>query len=210
MASIVLEWYSGLMPVPARPKVYHITPVSKLPRIIADGVLLSDATIIARGTVGVQVGMGNIKQARLQRPVDCHQGLMVGGCVPFYFCSRSVMLYLLHKSNHPELDWADQNEHRWAFTLSNARSGYAEFRDDLANLADVDWESVATNSWSGNGISSDVKENKQAEFLVENSFPWSLVTRIGVLSRKIYGEVHDVLAKTEHKPKVEIRPDWYY
>ena len=25
--------------------------------------------------------------------------------MPFYFCPRSVMLYLIHKANHPELDY---------------------------------------------------------------------------------------------------------
>jgi hypothetical protein len=218
------------MPVPADPKIYHITPVSKLPRIIADGELLSDAAIIARGGRNQPVGMSNIKKARLARPVDCHDGLMVGGCVPFYFCSRSVMLFMLHKSNHPDLDWregqepivhlevdlheavewATRHRQRWAFSLSNARAGYAEFRRDTARLCEVDWDAVATKTWSGPGVPSDVKENKQAEFLVENSFPWSLVTRIGVLSRKVFGEVHNALEEAEHQPKIEIRRDWYY
>ncbi len=230
VASACAGCYSARMPVPAHPKIYHITPVSKLPRIIADGELLSDAIIVGRGGPNVQVGMGNIKRARLQRPVECHRGLMVGACVPFYFCSRSVMLYLLHRSNHPELDWRDGQEpivhleadmrdavawanrqgHRWAFSLSNARTGYAEFRRDLANLPDINWDAVEARQWGGSGVSSDVKEHKQAEFLVENSFPWALVTRIGVLSRKIYGEVHNALEDAGHKPRVEMRPEWYY
>src|SRR6185437_7087483 len=126
------------MPVPDHPKIFHITPASKLPRIIEDGELLSDAAIIGRGGNNVPVGMSNIKRARLVRPVDCHPGLMVGGCVPFYFCSRSVMLFMLHKSNHPDLDWregqepivhleadmreavswAERARRRWAFSLS--------------------------------------------------------------------------------------------
>lgn len=223
------EMILALMPMPAHPSIYHITPASKLSTIVADNELLSDAAIIARGGKNVQVGMSNIKAARLCRPIDCQPGLMVGGCVPFYFCSRSVMLYLLHRSNHPDLDWredqepivhlvadlqdavawANRNHRRWAFSLSNARSGYAEFRRDLANLSEIDWDAVLTNTWSGNGVSSEVKEHKQAEFLVENSFPWRLVTRIGVLSRKVFGEVHDALNNAQHKPKVEIRRDWY-
>jgi ssDNA thymidine ADP-ribosyltransferase, DarT len=218
------------MPVPANPKIYHITAIANLRRIVPDEELVSDAVMIERGGPEVEVGMSNIKKARLARPVECHPGLMVGGCVPFYFCSRSVMLYLLHMSNHPDLGWregqepivhleadlreavawADHNRRRWAFSLSNARAVYAEFRRDLDNLGEIDWGAVAANTWSGNGVPVDTKENKQAEFLVDRSFPWRLVTRIGVLSRRMFGEVQDVLATARHKPKVEIRSNWYY
>ena len=37
--------------------------------------------------------------------MKCRPGLNVGDCVPFYFCPRSVMLYLIHRANHPELDY---------------------------------------------------------------------------------------------------------
>jgi len=29
----------------------------------------------------------------------------VGDCVPFYFCPRSVMLYLIYQGNHPDLQY---------------------------------------------------------------------------------------------------------
>ena len=90
------------MPVPAHPKIYHIVHVDNLASIVADGCLWSDAVMVQRqgGTV---IGMGSIKQRRLGLPVSCHNGLRVGDCVPFYFCSRSIMLYVIHCANHPEL-----------------------------------------------------------------------------------------------------------
>jgi hypothetical protein len=91
------------MPPPARPKIYHIVHVDRLPSMINDGHLWCDAVIIQRAVPGTTIGMGGIKQRRLTLPVDCHHGLRVGECVPFYFCSRSVMLYLLYQANHPEL-----------------------------------------------------------------------------------------------------------
>jgi hypothetical protein len=170
--------------------------------------------------------MDGIKEARLLCPIDCHRHLMVGSCVPFYFCSRSVMLYLLHKSNHPNLAyragqkpivhleadlretvaWADQERRRWAFSLSNARASYAEFRKDLRHLGEINWAAVATNSWAA----PEIKEAKQAEFLIEHFFPWNLVQRIGVKYQSTYNEVQSALGEAQHKPKVQIRPDWYY
>lgn len=72
------------IPVPANPKIYHIVHVDNLASIIADGGLWSDAVMVQRqgGTV---IGMGSIKQRRLQLPITCHPGTHVGEYVPFYF-----------------------------------------------------------------------------------------------------------------------------
>lgn len=81
---------------PAQPKIYHITPVENLSSIIADGGLWSDATMVARGGPAASIGLSRIKERCLNKiEVYCHQGTMVGDYVPFYFCPRSVMLYLL-------------------------------------------------------------------------------------------------------------------
>ena len=54
------------------------------------------------------------------------------------------------------------------------------------------------------------KEGKQAEFLIERQFPWELVSRIGVLSQQVYGQVTTALQAAVHRPPIEIRPGWYY
>lgn len=217
------------MPVPAAPKIYHIVHVDRLPSIIAESGLLCDAEIVRRKAagqaMGTTIGMSDIKQRRLTRlSLDSHPGLFVGQCVPFYFCPRSIMLYLIHRANHEELTyrggqgpivhleaeltdtvaWADGNELRWAFTLSNAGAFYFEDRADMAQLNEIDWDAVQARDWRGK------KEGKQAEFLVEQSFPWGLVSRIGVRSQQIYGQVRAALQTAAHKPHVEIKPDWYY
>ena len=146
------------MAPPAQPKIYHIVHVDRLNSIIADDHLWSDASLQCHVRPGSVIGMKKIKQRRLTNPIVSRPGLNVGDCVPFYFCSRSVMLYLIYKANHPDLDyrggqdpivhleadlhetveWADQEERRWAFTLSNAGSGYFIDRCDLAQLDEID------------------------------------------------------------------------
>lgn len=219
------------MNVPAQPKLYHIVHVDRLPSIIADGCLWCDAEIVRRAPPGTTIGMNGIKQRRLNELVlTSHPGLHVGDCVPFYFCPRSIMLYLIYQGNHPELSyragqgpiihlqadlhasvaWAVSNNQRWAFTLSNAGAYYFEDRSDLSQLNEINWKAVQTNRWSGNGISPLIKEGKQAEFLIENSFPWHLVERIGVHSRVTYQQAANALPAGGHRPQVEIKPEWYY
>jgi len=54
---------------------------------------------------GTTIGMTAIKTRRLSLPLESHPDLHVGDCVPFYFCPRSVMLYLIHQANHPDLSY---------------------------------------------------------------------------------------------------------
>lgn len=219
------------MTVPTQPKIYHIVHVDRLLSIITDGYLWCDAEVVRRIPSGTTIGMNHIKQRRLSElTLTSYPDLRVGDCVPFYFCPRSIMLYLIYRGNDPSLvyrggqepivhlqadllncvAWAKQHDRRWAFTLSNAGAYYFEDRCNLAQLSEINWQAVRTNRWSGSGISSSIKEGKQAEFLLEYCFPWHLIEHIGVHSTGIYREVANVLPVGGHRPQLEIKTDWYY
>lgn len=214
------------MTVPDQPKIYHIVHVDRLSSIVADGCLWCDAEIARREPPGTTIGMNDIKQRRLNElTLASHSDLHVGECVPFYFCPRSIMLYLIHQANHSELiyrggqgsiihlecdlrtavAWAEQQQRRWAFTLSNAGAYYFEDRCDLAQLHEIDWAAVQARNWRF------CKEGKQAEFLMEHSFPWHLIERIGVHSQATYQQAVDALPSANGcRPQVEIKQNWYY
>lgn len=149
--------------VPARPKIYHITHLRNLPQIVAASRIWSDAKRIELGLNCEIVGMSEIKRRRLEElEVHCHRGTKVGQYVPFYFCARSIMLYILHRGNHPDLNYregqqpivhlqanlhdtvqlADQHGVRWAFSNTNAGARYASFYASLDKLAEVNWSAV--------------------------------------------------------------------
>jgi hypothetical protein len=214
-------------PVPAQPKIYHITHVDNLVAIVREGILQSDAVMLARGGPSVTIGMSEIKRRRIEEiPVPCHPGTNVGDYVPFYFCPRSVMLFLIHCANHPDLTyrggqgpvvhleadmhevvtWAERESRKWAFSLSNAGAYYVQVRDRLDELEEINWEAVAATDFR----SPDVKEGKQAEFLIHGSFAWELVRRIGVYSAQVKAQVEGALDATTHRPPVEILRHWYY
>lgn len=215
-----------MAPVPRQPKVYHITHVSNLARIVQSGFILSDAKRLEIGIDCEVVGLSPIKQRRLRLPVKCHPGLMVGNCVPFYFCSRSIMLYILHIGNHPDLTyrggqvpivhlvsdvqkvvaWAKDQGRRWAFSSCNAGGYLAKFYSDLANLDEINWEAVQALDFRN----PDIKEGKQAEFLIDESFPWDLVDTVAVRDEGIKQQVKTALNGAGHQPDIHVEPDWYF
>lgn len=212
--------------LPPHPKIYHIVHLDRVASIIADGFLWSDSIVGQRERAGTTIGMEAIKKQRLRLPVTPHDGTFVGDFVPFYFCPRSVMLYVIHRANDPELSyrggqepiihleadlhkvatWADEAKRKWAFSLSNAGGADAQFRSSLAQLDEVNWAAVTANDFR----QANIKEGKQAEFLVHESFPWEFVENIGVISDAVSLQVANATRAAGHQPKIEVRGDWYY
>ena len=213
------------MVMPQNPKIYHIVHIDRLEGIVRNQNLFCDAHMRQHTDAGTTIGMSNIKYRRLNMPIPVHPQLMVGECVPFYFCPRSVMLFMIHRSNHPDLPyqggqgqiihlqadlyqtikWAEQQNQHWAFTLSNAGSGYFEARNNTNQLHELDWEAINATQWQS------CKEGKQAEFLLKHCFPWELIESIGVRANDvIYSQVTNQIEHCNHKPSVQIQPNWYY
>ena len=75
---------------------------------------------------------------------------------------------------------------------------------DLEKLNEIDWDAVDATDWQ------NCKDEKQAEFLLEHSFPWELVVRIGVFSQLTGQQASRALGSATHRPGIEIVPNWYY
>lgn len=194
---------------------------------MVDGVLWSDAERIRQNLDCQVVGMSEIKRRRLEElHVECHPGTRVGQYVPFYFCFRSIMLYLLYQRNHQELAfrggqqpivhlesdlaasvaWAERNAKRWSFSSGNAGTRCTSFYAQLQKLDVLDWGAISATDWRD----PIVKDRKQAEFLVEHSFPWKLIERIGVIDNDIARRVAHVVEQARHKPEIVVMRNWYY
>lgn len=210
------------MPIPEVIRLYHIVHVDRLASIIADGFLWSDAQVRAEPKPGTIIGMERIKDRRLAIPLASRPGLMVGGCVPFYFGPRSAMLYMLHRGNqvdyrggqepivhlvvdlHEAVAWAEARKQQWAFTTSNAASSYFDDHADLGRLDSIDWDAVRARDWRR------VRDAKQAEFLVENHVPWSLVRGVGVQTQRMAQRAARVISEGGQQTPVKAYPSWYY
>ncbi len=207
--------------------IYHITHVDNLAAIVASGCLLSDAAMIAQGGPPRTIGMNRIKQRRLKEiEVPPHPGTHVGDYVPFNFCPRSVMLFVIHRGNDADLayrggqgpilhlradaarviDWAESEGWRWAISLINAGNRLAEFGARREDLTRLDWTAIHSTDFRGRAV----KEAKQAEFLIHDRLPFEFIDMIGAPTDAIRDRARAVLADSGFEPIVETKPTWYY
>lgn len=209
------------------PKIYHITHYQNLESMRMSGAIFSDSYCLKNSKDHTKIGMSEIKRRRLEDiEVKCYPGTRVGEYVPFYFCPRSIMLYLMYKGNHPDLKytggqepvvhiqadmvsvvtWAEKNRVQWAFSDRNAGTYYAEFYNDMTELNKINWEAITSLDFRHPLI----KDGKQAEFLLYKSFPFDLIESIGVVNAKIQSVVKNMLQGNALVDKVQVRPDWYF
>jgi hypothetical protein len=153
--------------------------------------------------------------------IDMLTFLYHGTIIAYFFVRCSD---ILHRGNHSEVefsggqesiihlvsdlrravDWAESNGLRWAFTNSNAGSLYFEDNADLSDLDKIDWEAVQARQWS------QLRERKQAEFLLERCFHCWLIEKIGVYSSKMLSEVSRILANEISHLPISVERSWYY
>ncbi|MBI5513281.1 MAG: DUF4433 domain-containing protein [Deltaproteobacteria bacterium] len=206
--------------VPRNPWIYHITHVSNLTAILTVGGLWSDAQIRAGNASATNVGYAHIKARRMSRQVLCAARGVVGDYVPFYFCPRSVMLYVLHRGHEgyqggqrdivhlvSSVNAAIAPGRPWFFTDRHADLGYAQQFASLDRLDQVSWDVMSERRW---GNDDDLKQRRQAEFLVHEFFPWSAVLGIGVHDEEVAVKVRAVVAQATPKSGVHTRRNWYY
>lgn len=203
-------------------RIYHITHVENLPSIVAEGRLWSDAQRLARKLMTTNIGHAHIKERRHRRAVPCASGGMLGQYVPYNFCPRSVMLYVIHCGSVVGYDGGQEtivhlvssvgraigSGRPWAFTNRHAELAYAEYFDSIEEEEDrVDWSVMPLTYWAD---SEETKEKRQAEFLVHDWFPFNSIEEIGVRSTTVGQQVKNILRDTGFNPRVSLQPSWCY
>ena len=183
------------------------------------GRIWSDAQRVEQGFASTNIGYTHIKQRRLERPVVVSAGGVLGEYVPFNFCNRSVMLYTISRGNVASVpggqtmiahlvssvDAVAASSCLFAFTDRHADLSYARYSDRLADLPLlVDQNVMGLQQWA------DVKEIRQAEFLVHDYFPWELVEEVCVHNKVAQGLAITAISGLAHQPPVVVRRSWYY
>jgi hypothetical protein len=203
------------------PPIYHFTDVDNLGAILNSGSLKCHR---AAPTV-VDVGNQSIKGNRQTIEVDCGRGGKVCDYVPFYFATRSPMLYSIICGN---VDGVSSDQSRLLYFVSSTEAAYdagldcvftdgnaavsiTSFDSDPNNLATlVDWEVMKLRIWKNTDEDPDRRRRRMAEFLIHDSVPLGLFTEIGVVSSEVEGEIASIVAEAGWDIAVRRRSGWYF
>jgi hypothetical protein len=205
-------------------RIFHITHVNNLPAILSQGGLWCDKECAGQGVAPVNIAYADLKAARATTRVPvCERGTLAD-YVPFYFAPRSPMLYVIHKGGvagytagqepvvHLVVDLESLRERGlpFAFTDGHAAIPFSQFFEDWKDLSRIDWALMQGRYWNNTEEDGDRKRRRQAEFLVHRFFPWERVQEIGVCTQAIKEQTERLLARSSHKPPVNVVPGWYY
>ncbi len=122
------------------------------------------------------------------------------------YCDGQERIAHLEADLYDVMDWADSQNVPWAFSYSNAGAWYTEFGSSRDELDELDWNAIAARNFQD----PDVKERKQAEFLIYDQFSFELVERIGVQSQAVLSDARHAIDNVARQPSVEVKPQWYY
>jgi len=224
------------VPSPPNPVLlYHITAIPNLPGIGAQGALQSKGWLAAHGLDYSNIAYQGAQGTRANKVVPLGPGGVIHDYVPFYFAPRSPMLLTINSGNvhgcaHRQedivhfmikLDDIVKNDLIFVFFNYNATIVIAECFDDLADMDKIDWplffETPKIDGYCMYWKSrldpphhARRMETRQAEFLVYESVPLSLVSGIGTYNQAKADQVRDILTTAGVDLPVKAKPVWYY
>ncbi len=204
--------------------IFHITNVANIPSILEQGGLWCDRERLERCPNAVNIAYQDLKERRAQKPVDVGPRGTLADYVPFYFAPRSPMLFAIHKGLVQgyaggqrgvvhlvsSCEAIRDDGLRFVFTDGHAVKRFTSQFDNLDQLNEIDWPLMKATYWHDTDEDNDRKRRRQAEFLVRNFVPWTLVERLVVMDGAQADSVRGQLAACEHCPDVVVRRDYYY
>ena len=164
--------------------LYRITHIENIPHILQYGIVHRTSSNFNNRFISI--GDKSLINFRDQKSVRVgSSSIILGNYIPFYFGVRMPMLYVIQlggnfvdKARKAEdivyiavsLKHIVDNNQNFYFSDGHATDALTTFYDksSIEQLPSIiDWEAVKCHIWSGDGVPTDIKRRKQAEFLVE-------------------------------------------
>jgi ssDNA thymidine ADP-ribosyltransferase, DarT len=204
--------------------VAHFTHVRHLPTIIQSGIF-SDSKARASGLLTTDVGDHEVKRRRSERIVPVYPGGTVSEYVPFYFASRSPMLYKIWKGEvrtytegQDPLVYLVTSLRRLTnagltivITDGNAANEPTKFASGVAQVNELlDRDVLDARIWKDTPEDGDRMRRRMAECLVKDHVPFEAIERIVVINEILRTSVKATLRVAGTTVPVEVKPHWYY
>lgn len=147
----------------------------------------------------------------------------LGEYIPFYFGSRSPMLYNIYKGygvkQFPQeeiiylcckLQDIIESEYEWCFTDGHAKTKTTEFFNNINYLERINKQDVDATYWIANEKDKDIRRKKQAEFLVKSELNANFISIIVTYNENMKNIVTELVKNTNLNIKVGYRASFYY
>jgi hypothetical protein len=199
---------------PGLPDVFHFTHERNLAAIVRLGELRCHRTAPCEEDIADV----EIKGHRARKPVPLNPRGVVADYVPFYFATRSPMLYRLVRQglDQGEVVYLRTSTERLltterpvVVTDGNAASHITRFHPPERLLEVVDWEIMSARIWADTDEDGDRKRRRQAELLVHEHLPLEVIEEIGVLDEDGADRVLALL-DGRRAIAVNVRTGWYF
>jgi len=205
--------------------IMHFTHVANLPGILAKGCLQADSLVCRDSCLTVEAADLDIKASRRRIAIPLPPYGSVADYIPFYFASRSPMLFKLARGGVPSyVEGQDPLVYLvttvetvvdaglpWLFSDGNCAASVTEIFDDLSVLDSVvDWEVMRARMWNNTADDPDRMRRRMAEFLVHERLPVSHLTHVVVRNSGMKANVEAILTEYQTQIRVLVRPGWYF
>lgn len=177
--------------------VYRMIHYQNLDYILQNGIYYRNSTNFDPNYVNI--GSTQIVTHRDKVQVKCYPGTIVNAYVPFYFGTRTPMLYKIKTGNgvprRPQdeiiylaCNFKEISESglQWCFTDGNAARTITEFYNSIDDLDKLDFHSIQSTEWTDNNSDGDHDRmrKKHSEFLVKDHVPVELIRWVIVLTNE--------------------------
>lgn len=165
--------------------LYRMTHIENIPHILQYGIVHHSSP--NRNPNYISIGDQSLINFRSTKSVPVgNNSIILGDFIPFYFGVRMPMLYVIQIGGNfvKEARKADEIVHVAVPLKKIVESSFLFYFSDghatdiLTTFYDknsidklpsiIDWNAVTSIKWSGDGIETDIKRRKQAEFLVKH------------------------------------------
>ncbi len=170
--------------------VWHFTNLEYLDEITDIGALLCDDLVSPRAGSVANEGVKARRRERLTDGPAYPPGRSVSAHVPFYYASKSPMLYVVQQNFPPAtvdrlvflgvrigdvleagLDWVASD--------GNAAAGITQFSTDALRLGTfINFDTMRAQYWNDTAEFPTRKHQRSAEFLVHQRLPLELVSQV--------------------------------
>jgi hypothetical protein len=199
-------------------RIYHVTHVSNLAGILANGRLLADESDAWEARPTVDISSADARESRRSTLVAGSEGPSVAQFVPFLLSpNASIWQSIRTGVADPRLspDIRDTPASDFVILVTTVKKVLEREADTV--VTDGDAAHVLTRF----GATLDAAERMlrrlradedsilHAEYLVRESVPFELVTLVGVANDKARDVVKGILHGSGHRPKVSVYPPWF-